>query len=228
MRKKAFLAAKYGEATQQEAPLDPLFTVGADGISIEVFSRDESTYARLHLKAGAAYQAEAFTAGTSHLRFTPPLLEALAGIRSYRPLALHGQPSPAGDAKTVRVPYRWLRAFGQVQAASTLPAERVSLAPVDLYNVLLSLRLRKAKTAPRALRYELVPGQPPAWCWSRGNRCCPPAASRIRAAFRRWCARGRQRLSLLGRLLPHTQAVDVHLLGAGLPAFTCWIWGRPP
>ena len=67
----------------------------------------------------------------------------------------------AGDAKTVRVPYRWLRAFGQVQAASTLPAERVRLAPVDLYNVLLSLRLRKAKTAPRALRYELVPGQPP-------------------------------------------------------------------
>ncbi|MFO1372869.1 MAG: hypothetical protein U1F42_10955, partial [Candidatus Competibacteraceae bacterium] len=70
---KAFLAAKYGEATQQEAPLDPLFSVSADGIAIEVFSRDESTYARLHLKAGSAYQAEQFTAGTSHLSFTPAL-----------------------------------------------------------------------------------------------------------------------------------------------------------
>ncbi|MBL8250470.1 MAG: hypothetical protein JNK31_02250, partial [Candidatus Competibacter sp.] len=129
---KAFLAAKYGEATQQEAPLDPLFTVGADGIAIEAFSRDESTYARLHLKSGHAYQAENFAAGTSHLRFTPALTEALAGIRSYRPTTLHGRPSASGDAKAVRVPYRWLRAFGQVQAASTLPAERLRLAPVDL------------------------------------------------------------------------------------------------
>ncbi|MCB1781876.1 MAG: hypothetical protein KDJ34_17675, partial [Candidatus Competibacteraceae bacterium] len=124
---------------------------------IEVFSRDESTYARLHLKAGSAYQAASFTAGTSHLSFTPSLLQALTGIRTHRPVTLHGHSSTTGTAKTVRVPYRWLRAFGQVQAASTLPAERVPLAPVDLYNVLLSLRLRKAKTAPRALRYELVP-----------------------------------------------------------------------
>ena len=217
---KAFLAAKYGEATQQEAPLDPLFSVNADGISIEVFSRDESTYARLHLKASSAYQSEAYTAGTSHLRFTPPLLEALAGIRSYRPLTLHGQPSVAGDAKTVRVPYRWLRAFGQVQAASTLPTERVRLAPVDLYNVLLSLRLRKAKTAPRALRYELVPGEPPRLVLEPWEQVLPASGAPYQGAVpqvvRTW---GRQRLSLLGRLLPHTKAVDMYLLGAGLPAF---------
>ncbi len=217
---KSFLAVKYGEATQREAPLDPLFSVSADGIGIEVFSRDESTYARLHLKAGAAYQAEAFTAGTSHIRFTPPLLEALAGIRSYRPLTLHGQPSMAGDAKTVRVPYRWLRAFGQVQAASTLPAERVQLAPVALYNVLLSLRLRKAKTAPRALRYELVPGEPPRLVLEPWDQVLPasgkPYQGAVPQVVRTW---GRQRLSLLGRLLPHTNAVDVYLLGAGLPAF---------
>jgi hypothetical protein len=217
---KAFLAAKYGEATQQEAPLDPLFSVGTDGIRIEVFSRDESTYACLHLKAGAAYQAESFTAGTSHLRFAPPLLEALAGIRSHRSLTLHSHSSTSGDAKTVRVPYRWLRAFGQVQAASTLPAERVQLAPVDLYNVLLSLRLRKAKTAPRALRYELVPGQPPRLVLEPWEQVLPasgkPYQGSVPQVVRTW---GRQRLSLLGRLLPHTQAVTVYLLGAGLPAF---------
>ncbi|MFZ1640392.1 MAG: SWIM zinc finger family protein [Candidatus Contendobacter sp.] len=217
---KAFLAAKYGEATQQEAPLDPLFSVDGNGISIEAFSRDESTYARLHLKAGHAYQAEHFAAGTSHLNFTPPLLEALAGIRFYRPTILQGYPSTAGNAKTVRVPYRWLRAFGQVQAASTLPADRVRLAPVDLYNVLLSLRLRKAKTAPRALRYELVPGQAPRLVLEPWERVLTASGSPYQGnlphVVRTW---GRQRLSLLGRLLPHAKAVDVYLLGAGLPAF---------
>ncbi|MBK7542893.1 MAG: hypothetical protein IPI57_14190 [Candidatus Competibacteraceae bacterium] len=217
---KAFLAAKYGEATQQEAPLDPLFNVSTDGISVEVFSRDESTYATLHLKAGRAYQAESFAAGTSHLRFTPPLLETLARVRSYRPLTLHGRPSASGEAKAVRVPYRWLRAFGQVQAASTLPAERVRLTPVDLYNVLLSLRLRKAKTAPRALRYELAPGQAPRLVLEPWEHVLPargqPYQGSVPQVVRTW---GRQRLSLLGRLLPHTQGITVHLLGAGLPAF---------
>ena len=47
------------------------------------------------------------------------------------------------------------------KAASTLPAQRFELAPVDLYNVLLTLRMRKAKKPPRALRYELVPGEKP-------------------------------------------------------------------
>ena len=59
------------------------------------------------------------------------------------------------------MPLRWLRAFGQMQAASLLAADRFELAPIDLYNVLLTLRMQKAKTAPRGLRYELVPGEPP-------------------------------------------------------------------
>jgi len=104
--------------------------------------------------------------------------------------------------------------------ASTLPAERVPLAPVDLYNVLLSLRLRKAKTAPRALRYELVPGQTPRLVlepWEQVlNASGSPYQGQVPQVVRTW---GRQRLNLLGRLLPHAKAVDVYLLGAGLPAF---------
>ena len=80
----------------------PLFSVDENGIDIEVFSRDESTYAQLHLKAGSAYQAASFTAGTSHLSFTPSLLQALTGIRTHRSVTLHGHSSTTGTAKTVR------------------------------------------------------------------------------------------------------------------------------
>ena len=33
--------------------------------------------------------------------------------------------------------------------------------PIDVYNLLYALRTRKAKKSPRALRFELVPGQAP-------------------------------------------------------------------
>ncbi|MFO1351635.1 MAG: hypothetical protein U1F68_13590 [Gammaproteobacteria bacterium] len=217
---QAFLAAKYGEATQEEAPLDPLFSVSEAAIGVEVFSRDESTYARLELKAGEAYRSEEQTAGTSHLAFTPALIRALEGIRSYRSTSFDCSASPGGREKTVRVPYRWLRAFGQVQAATTLPCERLRLNPIDLYNVLLQLRLRKATIAPRALRYELVPGQPPRLVlepWERVLEAGGPAyQGAVPRVVRTW---GRQRLNLLGRVLPHAKAIDVFLLGPGLPAF---------
>lgn len=216
---RAFLDAQYQEVGT-EAPLDPLLSVAADGLSIEVFSRDESTYARLHLKAGAAYTADNMVPGSSHLPLTPELLSALGQIRSHRATTLDFQPSTTGTERSTQVPYRWLRAFGQVQAAATLPAERAELTPVDLYNVLWQLRLHKAKKAPRALRFELVPGQAPRLVlepWETVITATGPAYQGSRPhVVRTW---GRQRLLLLARLLPHAKAVHLHLLGAGLPAF---------
>jgi len=136
----------------------------------------------------------------------------------------------------VRVPYRWLRAFGQVQAASTLPAERVSLAPVDLYNVLLSLRLRKAKTAPRALRYELVPGQPPRLVLEPWEQVLPQAVSGQRSAGGAHLGTATSELAGPvaaaypggGRAFAGRGAARVLRAGFGCPRSTCWIWGRPP
>lgn len=217
---KEFLQAQFGEETQQQAPLDPMLSVSADGVDIEVFSEDESTYARLSLHAKTAYKTESFAPGTSHIEFTPDLQKALGRIRSYRRTRLDFQSSASGSEKSVQVPYRWLRAFGQVQTASTLPTECFELRPIDLYNVLFRLRMQRAKQAPRALRFELVPGQPARMVlepWETVLQATGPVfQGKKPLVVRTW---GRQRLALLTRMLPHTERLRVFLLGPGLPAF---------
>lgn len=217
---KAFLDAKYDESVSDEGPLDPLVTIDETGLAIEVFSADESAYARLHLRAGAAYQASEMAPGTTHVQLGSELLSALGQMRSYRSSTLEFTPSESGAERAFKVPYRWVRALGQVQAASTLPAHAFELAPVDLYNVLLTLRLQRAKTSPRALRYELVPGELPRlvlepWDLVLEGTGGPYRGSRPQVV-RTW---GRRRLGVLARLLPHVERVSVHLVGAGLPAY---------
>ncbi|MEM9454273.1 MAG: hypothetical protein AAGF11_08850 [Myxococcota bacterium] len=217
-----FLAAKYGEAAAEESPLDPVLRVDEQGMSLEVFSADESAYARLWMRAGAAYRAQSLQSGTSHVRLGPPLLAALGRLRSYRASVLELTPTTTeeGDELRFLVPLRWIRAFGQVQSASTLPLHSFELAPVDLYNVLLTLRQRRARTSPRALRYELVPGERPRLVLEPWEQVIESTGAPYEGAMpmvvRTW---GRGRLSVLARLLPHARSVKIHLVGPGLPAF---------
>lgn len=217
---KAFLDAKYNEAAADESPLDPVVTIDENGLAIEVFSADESAYARLHLKSGQAYEVSDMASGTTHMQLGKGLMQALAQMRSYRSSTIEVVPSTAGSETSLRVPYRWVRALGQVQAASTLPAYSFDLAPVDLYNVLLTLRLQRAKKSPRALRYELVPGELPRlvlepWDLVLTGTSGEYTGSRP-SVVRTW---GRRRLAVLARLLPHVKSIRVHLVGAGLPAY---------
>lgn len=225
---KAYLEEKYGGQNGAEvipeSPLDPIVSVDDHGLSIEVFSADESAYARLLFKSGQAYQAQTKIDGTTHIAIDESLLRGIGRMRSYRTTTLEVGPGSAaegaGSERDIRVPLRWIRAFGQVQAASTLPAREFEIAPIDLYNVLLTLRMRKAKTSPRALRYELVPGEAPRLVlepWDLVVEGTGPAyqgSSPI--VVRTW---GRNRLTTLARLLPHTKSVKVRLVGAGLPAY---------
>ncbi|MCA9697196.1 MAG: hypothetical protein KC431_06705, partial [Myxococcales bacterium] len=148
---KSFLAEKYGGAVGDaegaegggESPLDPVVTVSEQGLSLEVFSADESAYARLLFKAGAAYESQELGAGTTYLALDEALTRGIGRMRSYRSSTLELGPGPASEGavegvsdRAIQVPLRWLRAFGQVQAASTLPAHEFTLAPIDLYNVL--------------------------------------------------------------------------------------------
>jgi hypothetical protein len=219
---REFLASRYGEAAQEESPLDPVLAVDAEGLGLEVFSADESAYARLWLRAGAMYEARDLRPGTSHVRLGPALLAALGRLRSYRSSTLELTPSAAGEGTEQRflVPLRWIRAFGQVQSASTLPLRSFELAPVDLYNVLLTLRQRRARKPPRALRYELTPGERPRLVLEPWEQVIEATGAvydgNLPMVVRTW---GRQRLSVLARVLPHAKRVQIHLVGPGLPAY---------
>lgn len=222
---KEYLALQYSAAAKQDEPLDPVLTVGADALRFEVLSRDESTYAQLVFQRPAAL-VDADNAGdrgknvgTTFVHLDAAAFSAIARIRSYRTTTIAFAPAKDSIAASRTVPVRWLRAFGQMQAASLLAADTFTLSPVDLYNVLLALRLKKAKTPPRGLRYELVPGEPPRLVlepWDlvvHGNG--GPYTGSAPRVIRTW---GRQRLNVLARILPHAKSVRVSVAGQGLPA----------
>jgi hypothetical protein len=80
--------------------------------------------------------------------------------------------------------------------------------------------MRKAKQAPRALRYELVPGEAPRIVLEPWDLVLTGGGGPYRGdrpvVVRTW---GRNRLATLGRLLPHARSISVQLVGPGLPAF---------
>ncbi|MBI4821399.1 MAG: hypothetical protein HY791_34385 [Deltaproteobacteria bacterium] len=215
---KEFLARAYGEARADEAPLDPIVTVAKDRVSIEAFSKDESAYARLDLSIPSSLEASELSEGTASLNLSSALANRFQRLRAYRPTELEVTPAQKGSEKELRVPYRWLRAFSEVQAAATLPATTFELAPIDLYNVLLVLRRKKAKKPPRALRYELVPGERPRLVlepWDKVIEASGPAFKGSKPEVVRTF--GRNRLALLARLLPHAKGLRVFTSGPGLP-----------
>ncbi len=222
---KAFLESAYADSTPRPRGLDPVFTVDPDEASLEVFSRDESAYARLAF-SNELFEDRAAAHGTTLAEISPAFVEQVERIRTYQPLDLEAdaKKKPKGaEAKSdreIELPDEWLRGFLQVQSAATLPGVTAHLAPIDLYNILFTLRTHKAKKAPRGLRFELVPGQKPIIViepWEIALECHGDvfngSAPRIVRIF------GRQRLLVLARALPHLKSVRVHLSGPGLPSF---------
>jgi hypothetical protein len=218
---KAFLESAYADATPRPRGLDPVFTVDPDEASLEVFSRDESAYARLAF-ANELFRDRAASHGSTLADLSPAFVEEVERIRTYQPLALDAGGKAGAVEREIDLGDDWLRGFLQVQSAATLPAVVAHLAPIDLYNVLYTLRTHKAKKAPRGLRFELVPGLRPVILvepWEIALEChAEPfrgSAPRIVRLF------GRQRLLSLARALPHVKEVRVHLSGPGLPSF--WV-----
>lgn len=222
---REYLALQYGAAARLDEPLDPVLDVSPDALRLEVLSRDESTYAQLTLRRPAAFVDARHPGDAGGPRGTSfvdlgPALASIARIRSYRPTTLELTPGdPATQRRARSVPLRWLRAFGQMQAASLLAVDRFELSPIDLYNVLLALRLRKARTAPRGLRYELVPGEPPRLVLEPWDLVVRATGAPYRGAqprvIRTW---GRNRLAGLARILPHARRLTVAIAGPGLPS----------
>jgi hypothetical protein len=98
----------------------------------------------------------------------------------------------------------------------------VPVSREGLYNLVAWLKRHRAARSPRAVRFELQPGQPVALVlepWEKrivlpGTPYDGPRAETVRT----W---GRDRLRVLSRLLPLLDGADVYLLGTGLPSF--WV-----
>jgi hypothetical protein len=217
--------------------LDPIVTVHPDQVFFEVFSKDEGTYAKLGFDLSAFDLAFQPVCGTTNIDFSPALFAGVEQMRSYRQtrlsigkeaVKLATTDTAAVLEKKVKVPDSWVRGFLQVQSAAALPHDTFELAPIDLYNLLRHLRLhgdRKGKR--RGLRIELVPGEAPRLVLEPWETVLPSSAGvykgRASRVVRLW---GRRRLSLIRRLLPFVERVEVSLLGSGLPSF--WVLRAGP
>lgn len=226
---KAFIDRELAGETAAAEGLDPLLTIDADEASFEVFSRDESAYARLAL-ANDLFEDRVASRGTAFFQVPPALTEHVGRLRSYLPIHLDaGAGGPAAvSERTAAVGDGWLKSFLQVQSAATLPATTCEIAPVDLYNILYVLTVRRAKKAPRALRFELLPGKRPRIVLEPWGIVLEahgaPYSGRAPAVIRTY---GRQRLLALGRLLSHVKRARIALLGPGLPVFWVLDLGEP-
>lgn len=247
LRRQPFDAARqrwmqYAVTSQVELSrvLDPVITVHPDQLSFEAFSRDQSSYARLALPLDAFERVDEIEYGTTNIDFSAGLHAHLERMRNYRHTrfdigaggfaAERLAPQP-GDAvaheKRIDLPAGWLEGFLRVHGLMSLGLTRLRLQPIDVLNVLSFLLAHKTRQSPRALRFELRPGEPVrivAEPWNRSFWCSPSSVyggARI-DTIRVW---GRERLRTLLRVLPVCRHVDVYLSASGLPSV--WVCALP-
>ncbi len=233
--RSAYEAWALNDTFELQKVLDPVVTVHPDELSFEAFSADQSSYARLAVRHDLFGEVHAFECGTTNVDFSGGLAAHVMRMRSYRTTRLTIGPSGlesetaapvAGLApsivreKRIALPAGWLAGFLQVHALMSMGLTRLRLATIDAYSILRALSMRRAKVSPRALRWELRPGERVKVViepWETVITCSPesryegPKVQTIRT----W---GRDRLQTLGHVLPLTTTLDVFLAGTGLPS----------
>lgn len=230
-RYTAMLAVTAPLLWRQVVPCDPVVTVADDVVFFEAFSKDESSYGCLTADREDAFHAASdMQTGTTNVDYSQGLFDSLQMLRSYRETRLKVDPdgfavSTGEDEyreEKIDLPPGWLQGFLQTQAAMTLPMRRVSLTRDVVYSLCAFLKRNKARTSPRAVRFELVPGKPVQITLEPWNKTLVAHGTRYdgpeTAPVRVW---GRNRLLVLERLLPIAESFDVYLLGTGLPSF--WV-----
>ena len=210
--------------------LDPICTVHPDRVMFEAFSGDQSAYGVAIIDRALFTPIGDVVTGTTNVDFTRWLWEALAEMRSSRETTFRigaegfavrtkGEVSGRFEAK-VDVPDDWVRGFLQLQGAMAMPGTRLSVRPVDLLAAIRFLAVTKARLSPRAVRWEMNPGEDAQIIlepWEHVIRLRGAEHSYAeKRSIRTW---GRKRLSLLEPLLPFADRVDVYLKGRALPTF---------
>lgn len=226
--RKAFFNWVYERDYELQLLLDPVVTVHPDQLSFEAFSRDESTYARLAVPYNWFAKVGSFECGTTNIDFSPRLHKNLESMRSYRRTEFHIAPSGVTVAvagagshkeKKIDLPESWVNGFLQVHSTMTLGLTHLRLTPVDLFNICRYLRRHKTRTSPRALRYEMTPGEKAKAVLEPWEHVIPLESDVFEGSkpqsVRTW---GRNRLQVLKRLLPVCRSLDLYLAGYGLPS----------
>ena len=240
--------------------LDPIIQVHEQGVSFEVFSRDEGCYAQLTLSTELFETSAKPEFGTTSIDYSSALFEGIEQIRDHQQTlldigqeavslqlleasaekdnsdnnnsadtALENTSTPVVKKhiieKRINVPKSWIRALLQVQSAGQLPQDTIHLDPIALYNVLFELRMHAdIKGKRRGLLIELRPQQLPVIMLEPFNITVTSQVSQTQIPYQGQQAKlirlwGRRRLSLLKRLLPHTDSVSVSILGQGMPSY---------
>lgn len=239
--------------------LDPIIQVHEQGVSFEVFSRDEGCYAQLTLSTELFKTSAKPEFGTTSIDYSSALFEGIEQIRDHQQTLLdigqeavslqllaasaekdNSDNNSADTAleytstpvvkkqiieKRINVPKSWIRALLQVQSAGQLPQDTIHLDPIALYNVLFELRMHAdIKGKRRGLLIELRPQQLPVIMLEPFNITVTSQVSQTQIPYQGQQAKlirlwGRRRLSLLKRLLPHTDSVSVSILGQGMPSY---------
>lgn len=247
------LARNDPELFRHLVPCDPVVTVAPDVVFFECFSKDESAYGCLAVDRNAMSAGEAGL-GTTNVDYSIALYEHFQTLRSYRPTRLLVDPTGFEVKVEGREDYReekidlppsWLRGFGQLQSAMTLPSRKIEVPVEAVYSILAHLKRNREKTGPRSLRFRLTPGKTPVIVldpWGieipcRGSviedegeinaptmgkgayRSAPiRVTNRVTEEIKVW---GRRRLFALARVLPLVERLEVRLLGSGMPSI--WI-----
>ncbi len=226
-----YLARHDPELWRLLMPCDPVITVAPDVLFFECFSGDESSYGCLTVSREAFTAEQDVALGTTNVDYSWALYEHFQKLRSYRETRFVVDPS-GFEVQTQRaegyreekidLPSSWLRGFLQLQAAMSLPMRQVPVSREGLYNIVAWLKRHRAARSPRALRFELQPGQPVALVLEPWEKRIvlhdTPYGGPRTETIRIW---GRDRLRVLARLLPLLDGADVYLLGTGLPSF--WV-----
>ena len=215
--------------------LDPVISVHPDKISLEVFSKDEGSYAALSFDHDFFDIKGKVAFGTTNIDFSAELAQGIEQMRSFHKTqfsvgqkAVKFKTETAKDLpetevleKQIKVPHSWIRGFLQVQSSAQLPTDSFQLQPIDLYNCLHHLRLHAdIKGKRRGLRIELIPNEQPRLVLEPKDTLIETSADVYKGkqakVIRLW---GRRRLALLKRFLPFAERIEVSLLGNGMPSF---------
>lgn len=232
-RRAPFVAARrkyfdyaYENQWELDALLDPVITVHPDELSFEAFSKDESSYGRFAIKYDLFGSIDAFECGTTNIDFSATLAGHMNRMRSYRSTRFDvdakGFTVLSGESthkeKKIELPPSWVKGFLEVQSVMSMGLTRLRLQPIDLFSILRFLRRHKARTSPRALRFELRPGERAKVVFEPWEHTIDLTAVYEGAkpqTIRTW---GRRRLFVLERLLPMAERIDLFLAGHGLPS----------